>query len=180
MNTNQIKKSLKETPIHVGFFFTSIIIIGFALINFHYSLLESFIVLCKLISLNIVAFIVSSIMFRFNYENIRKLFNVNTLPLKIDPVDETALVLKVLLYGSFPWCGWLGLILKLGGGDITNTHLYEFLAVSLILPLCGYIAIKAYHFKILDAKVLPSVKLKFSLSSMLMGVLLTSLGYYFG
>lgn len=180
MNVNQIKKDLKESPISSGFFFISLIIIGFALINFHDNFLKSFTVLLKLIGLNIFAHFVSNILFSSNYENIRKLFNENVLPLKLNQVDETTLMLKVLLYGSLSWCGWLGLTLKLGEGDIASTHLYEFLAVSLILPLCGYMAIKAYHFKILDVKTPASVKLKFFLSSTLTGVLLTSLGYYFG
>lgn len=180
MNVNQIKENLKESPISLGFFFISVIIISFALINFYDDSLKSLTVLLKLIGLNIFAHIVSSMLFSFNYENIRKLFNENVLPLKLNQVDETTLMLKVLLYGSFSWCSWLGFTLKLGGGDITNTHLHEFLAVSLILPLTGYMAIKAYHFKILDVRTPVSVKLKFFLSSTLAGVLLTSLGYYVG
>lgn len=180
MIASRIKKDLKESPISFGYFLVSTLIISFALINFHDNFLKSFTVFCKLISLSIIAYIVSVILFRSSYENIRKLFNENVLPLNLNQVDETALMMRVLLYKSFHWCGWLGLILKLGGGDITNTHLHEFLAVSLILPLCGYIAIKAYHFKILDVRTPVSVKLKFFLSSTLAGVLLTSLGYYFG
>lgn len=180
MNNNQIKKSLKETPLGSGFFFISTIIVSFALLYFHESFLKSFTVLCKLIALNIIGYIVSNIMFRLNYGNIRKLFNENVLPEKLNSEDEVTLLLKVLLYWTLPWCSWLGLTLKLGGTDISSDHYSEFLTVAFIIPLCGYAGINAYHENILSASVLPSIKLKFILSCMLAGVLLTSLGYYFG
>lgn len=180
MNTSQIQESLKHSPLNFGFFIVSLLISGFVLTNSYEDISSSLIIIFKLIILNMLSYILINIIFVTNYESIRKLFNANVLPLTFKQEDETTLLVKMLLFGGIPWCGWLGLTLKLGNAGDEKELVYGFLFIALSIPIIGYLGLKGYHSKILDVKPSATAGFKLFAGSSTGVLLLTSLGYFFG